>query len=117
VFDQLAAQERLRSPTIMLLDRNRPQRDGKEILRHVKSIPHGSDIRVVMVTSSTNPRERAETLPLGADAYFVKPYHLNKFMHLGEVVKALVYGHESEGHTPSEDPLSNTTREKFCRGA
>src|SRR5262245_41287754 len=74
VVDQLALQEHLRSPTIVLLDLNLPQLDGKEVLRHIKAIPHGSDIRVVVVTSSSNPTDRWETLALGADAYFVKPY-------------------------------------------
>jgi CheY-like chemotaxis protein len=92
VFDQLAQQEHLRSPTIVLLDLNLPQLDGKEVLRHIKAIPQGSEIRVVVVTGSTNPRDRAETLALGADAFFVKPFHLTPFMQLGEIVKGLAFG-------------------------
>ena len=90
--NQLAYKERYRSPTIMLLDLNLPQRGGREILQRVKAIPHGSDIRVVVVTSSNNPTDRRETLALGADAYFVKPYHLNEFMQLGDLIKNLVFG-------------------------
>jgi CheY-like chemotaxis protein len=90
--NQLAQQERLRSPTIMLLDLNLPQRDGREILQRVRSIPHGSDVRVVVVTSSNNPTDQRETLALGADAYFVKPYHLNDFMPLGHLIKQLAFG-------------------------
>ena len=37
--NQLAHEERRRSPTLMLLDLNLPQRDGKEILQRVKAIP------------------------------------------------------------------------------
>jgi CheY-like chemotaxis protein len=85
--NQLAREERHRSPTILLLDLNLPQRDGREILQRVKAMPQGAAIRVVVVTSSTNPTDRQETLALGADAYFVKPYHLNEFMQLGEVIK------------------------------
>jgi CheY-like chemotaxis protein len=66
VFDQLAEQENRRSPTLVLLDFNQPQRDGKGLLRHIKAIPHGADIRVVIVTSSADPREWAETLALEA---------------------------------------------------
>src|SRR6266481_8589336 len=64
--NQLAHEERRRSPTIMLLDLHLPQRDGREILQRVKSIPEGSDVRVVVVTSSTNPTDRRETLAMGA---------------------------------------------------
>ena len=90
--NQLSHEERRRSPTIMLLDLNLPQRDGREILQRVKSITHGSDVRVVVVTSSNNPTDRRETLAMGADAYFVKPYHLNEFMQLGEVIKHVAFG-------------------------
>jgi CheY-like chemotaxis protein len=89
--NQLAHEERRRSPTIMLLDLNLPQRDGRELLQRVKSIPQGSDIRVVVVTSSTNPTDQQETLAMGADAYFVKPYHLNEFMQLGDLIKHLTF--------------------------
>jgi two-component system, chemotaxis family, response regulator Rcp1 len=62
--NQLTHEERRRSPTIMLLDLNLPQRDGREILQRVKAIPHGSDVRVVVVTSSTNATDRRETLAM-----------------------------------------------------
>ena len=87
--NQLTHEERRRSPTIMLLDLNLPQRDGREILQRVKSIPQGADVRVVIVTSSTNPTDRRETLAMGADAYFTKPYHLNEFMALGNLIKRI----------------------------
>jgi CheY-like chemotaxis protein len=97
VFDQLAQQEHLRSPTIILLDLHLPQRDGKKLLRHIKAIPHGSEIRVVIVTGSADPRERAETLALGTDGYFVKPFHLTPFMQLGEVIKTVAFGQAAGG--------------------
>jgi len=97
VVDHLAQQEPLRSPTIMLLDLNLPQRDGKDILRHIKAIPQGADIRVVIVTGSADPRDRAETLALGADGYFVKPFHLTPFMQLGTRIKDVAFGHASGG--------------------
>ena len=92
VFDRLAQQEHLRSLTIVLLDLHLPQCDGKAILRHVKAFPLGSEIHVVVVTSSKNAADQQETLALGADAYFVKPYHLNEFMQLGDVIKHVAFG-------------------------
>jgi two-component system response regulator len=76
----------------VLLDLNLPQLDGKEVLRHIKAIPLGAEIHVVVVTSSKNPTDQQETLGLGADAYFAKPYHLNEFMQLGDLIKHLVFG-------------------------
>jgi len=97
VVDHLAQQEPLRSPTIILLDLHVPQRDGKDILRHIKAIPQGADIRVVIVTGSADPRDRAETLALGADGYFVQPFHLTPFMQLGTRIKDVAFGHASGG--------------------
>jgi CheY-like chemotaxis protein len=91
-INQPAHEERRRSPTIMFLDLNLPQRDGKELLRWVKAIPQGAHIRVVIVTSSSTPTDRRETLALGADAYFVKPYHLTEFMQLGDLIKHMAFG-------------------------
>src|SRR5262249_51100257 len=96
-LDELALQDRHRSPTIMLLDLNLPQRDGRELLRRVRTIPANADICVVIVTGSNNPTDRQETLALGANAYFVKPPHLNEFMQLGQLVKELAFGNGREG--------------------
>jgi CheY-like chemotaxis protein len=79
----------------MLLDLHLSQRDGREILQRVKTIPEGSDVHVVVVTSSNNPTDQRETLALGADAYFVKPYHFNEFVQLGEVIKHFAFGNPS----------------------
>jgi CheY-like chemotaxis protein len=92
VFDHLPQQEPLRSPTVVLLDLNLPHMDGKEVLRHIKAVPLGSEIHVVVVTSSQHSADQHETLALGADAYFVKPYHLNEFMQLGDVIKHVAFG-------------------------
>src|SRR5262249_49131353 len=75
--NQLAHEERRRSPTIMLLDLNLPQRDGRELLQRIKTIPQGSDIRVVIVTSSTNPVDRRGRLAPGAGADCSEPHHMH----------------------------------------
>ena len=72
------------------------QRDGKELLRHLRTMAPGEDIRVVVVTGSADPRERAETLALGADAFFTKPFHLTPFMQLGDIIKNMAFGHAAE---------------------
>jgi CheY-like chemotaxis protein len=91
VFDLLAAQDLLRTPTIVLLDLNLPQLDGREVLRHLKALPQGAALRVVVVTGSHNPADRRDTLTMGADAYFVKPFHLHDFMPLGALVKQMAF--------------------------
>ena len=97
VVAHLATQEHRRSPTIMLLDLHLPQLDGKEVLRHLKAIPTGAEIRVVVVTGSTDPRDRRDTLALGADAFFVKPFQLTPFMQLGDIIRRVAFGQAPPG--------------------
>ena len=79
-FDQLAAPEPPRCPDMLLLDLTLPQRNGKELLHHLKAIPVCAAMRVVIFTASHDPADRAETLALGADVYFEKPFHLTDFL-------------------------------------
>ena len=92
-FDQYAAPEPPPCPDILLLDLTLPQRNGKELLRHLKAIPACAAIRVVILTASVDPADRRETLALGADVFFEKPFHLTDFMRLGTIIKTLAVRH------------------------
>jgi CheY-like chemotaxis protein len=93
VVHQLAQQEQRRTPTVILLDLHLLQRDGKDLLRQIKAMPRSTALPVVVVTGDTNPRERAAALELGADGFFVKPFHLTQYMELGELIKSLTFEH------------------------
>ena len=99
-FDQLSQPEHGSCPDILLLDFTLPQRNGKEVLHHLKALPACAAIRVVILTSAVDPAERTETLALGADVCFEKPFHLTEFMQLGAIIKALALGHSPEGTAP-----------------
>jgi CheY-like chemotaxis protein len=103
VFDLLAQQERLWSPTMVLLNLNLPQLNGNELLRHIQAIPQEAAIRVVAVTGSVDPREQAEALAMEADGAFVKSFHLTPFMQLGELIEGLVHGNAT-----ANEPLKAT---------
>jgi chemotaxis family two-component system response regulator Rcp1 len=94
-FDQLAESEHTQCPDILLLDLNLPQRNGKELLQPLKAIPACAAMRVVILTSSRDPADRAETLGLGADVFFEKPFHLTDFIPLGAIIKTLAVSHAS----------------------
>jgi len=95
-FDQLAQQEARQYPDILLLDLNLPQQNGKALLQRVKAIPQSTNMRIVIITGSVDPADRAETLALGADVYFVKSFSLTEFMQLGELIKDLACGNAPE---------------------
>src|SRR5215470_7806940 len=106
-FSQLT--EPARCPDILLLDLNLPQRNGKELLQHLKAIPACAAMRVVIITSSHDPADRAETLALGADVFFEKPFHLADFLPLGAIIKTLAVSSASV-YTPAQ-----ASRARFAR--
>jgi len=111
-FDQLA--EPVRCPDILLLDLNLPQRNGKELLQHIKAIPACAAMRVVIFTSSHDPADRAETLALGADVFFEKPFSLTDFLPLGAIIKTLAVSHASV-HTPVQASRARYARSEQLR--
>jgi two-component system, response regulator len=68
-------------PKVVLLDLKLPKIDGIEVLRKIKSDPRTKDMPVVMLTSSQEERDVAETYNLGVNSYIVKPVDFNNFVH------------------------------------
>ena len=52
---------------------NSPGTDGREALRELKSDPGLKTIPVVILTTSSNPRDLKSCYELGANAYHIKP--------------------------------------------
>lgn len=67
-------------PRVILLDLKMPKIDGLEVLRQLKTDSRLSKIPVVVMTSSKEERDIAETYRLGVNAYIVKPVDIEKFM-------------------------------------
>lgn len=66
-------------PKIILLDIKLPRMDGKEVLRVIKTDPDKKTIPVIMLTSSKEERDIAESYQYGANSYIVKPVQFDKF--------------------------------------
>jgi CheY-like chemotaxis protein len=75
-----------RLPHLILLDLNMPLMDGRETLRLIKSDRRFCTIPVVVLTTSQSPRDVAESLVSGANAYIPKPA---SFDDLAGMLKAL----------------------------
>ena len=67
-------------PCLILLDLKLPGKDGKEILREVKSDEKTLSIPVIMLTSSGQDRDIDECYNLGANSYITKPISFGDFM-------------------------------------
>ena len=67
------------NPAIILLDIKMPKMDGLEVLKHIRSEPKFKSIPVIMVTSSHEEKDLAESYNLGANSYVVKSVDIAEF--------------------------------------
>ncbi|MCG3115015.1 MAG: response regulator [Candidatus Manganitrophus sp. SA1] len=75
------------NPAVILLDIKMPKVNGLEVLRTIKADEKLKTIPVVMLTSSREEPDLAESYQLGVNAYVVKPVNFQEFVkavkHLG----------------------------------
>ena len=66
-------------PKVVLLDLRLPKVDGMEVLRRVKADERTRLIPVVVLTSSKEDRDIAESYQLGVNSYISKPVEFDAF--------------------------------------
>ena len=77
-LDFLSSNEK--KPKLVLLDLKMPKVDGIEVLRRLKAEESTRTLPVVVMTSSNEERDVAETYRLGANSYIVKPVEFEAFL-------------------------------------
>lgn len=75
-------------PAVILLDIKMPKLDGLEVLKRIRADERLRTIPVVMLTSSKEDRDLAESYRLGANAYVVKPVAFHEFLNAVKQVGA-----------------------------
>lgn len=73
-------------PDLILLDLNLPRKDGREVLKEVKTSDKLRRIPVVILTTSKADEDILKTHDLHANCYITKPIDLSQFV---EVVKSI----------------------------
>jgi CheY-like chemotaxis protein len=68
------------SPALVLLDIKLPRMNGIDVLRNIKEDVTLKMIPVIMLTSSREEKDLAETYSLGVNAYVVKPVGFQQFI-------------------------------------
>jgi twitching motility two-component system response regulator PilH len=61
-------------PALILLDVILPKQNGFQICRQLKKTPETENIKVILVTSKSQPSDKFWGMKQGADEYVFKPY-------------------------------------------
>lgn len=69
-----------RKPSLILLDVILPKQNGFQICRQLKKTPETQDIKVIMVTSKSQPSDKFWGMKQGADDYLFKPYQESELL-------------------------------------
>ena len=70
------------APRLVLLDLKMPKVDGMEVLKAVKANERTRRIPVVVMTSSQEEKDVAQTYDMGVNSYVVKPVDFNSLAEL-----------------------------------
>jgi DNA-binding response OmpR family regulator len=71
--DWLTARQEDGTPALVLLDLNLPEGDGREFLAWVRAQSRFVAVPVVVLTTSTDPRDVSQCYEAGANGYLFKP--------------------------------------------
>lgn len=66
-------------PQVVLLDLKMPRMDGLEVLRRLRDDERTRLLPVVVLTTSSEERDRVESYKLGANSYIRKPVDFTQF--------------------------------------
>jgi two-component system response regulator len=67
-------------PQVVLLDLKMPRMDGLEVLQRVRSDERTKLLPVVVLTTSSEDKDRIESYKLGANSYIRKPVDFEQFV-------------------------------------
>ena len=70
------------TPDIILLDLNLPQKDGREVLKEIKTDKHLKRIPVVVLTTSKAEEDILKSYDLHANSYITKPVDFDQFIRV-----------------------------------
>jgi CheY-like chemotaxis protein len=74
-------------PELVLLDLKMPGTDGFQVLRWIRQQPEFKELRVVVLTSSSEIRDMNLAYELGANSYLVKPIDFERFVEISQALK------------------------------
>ena len=79
--------EKASSPDLILLDLNLPKKDGREVLKEIKTDPQLKRIPVIVLTTSNAEQDILRTYNLHANGFINKPVDFDRFFDIIQKIK------------------------------
>jgi CheY-like chemotaxis protein len=84
---QLDAYQQVNRPDLILLDLNLPRKDGRSVLREIKTDPVLCQIPVIVLTSSDAEEDVRDAYQLHANCYIAKPVDFEQLLKVIRLLK------------------------------
>ena len=97
---------RRKMPDLILIDALMPEIDGFQACEHIRELPNGSDIPILMITGLEDEKSIVKAFTAGASDYIPKPVH---FSVMRQRVARLLQASKAEQHVKKmayHDPLT-----------
>ena len=78
------------APDLAVIDLNLPKNDGIEILEAMRANPSFARVPVLLLSSSSSPRDMARIKSFGNAQYATKPSFLEQYSDLGRMVRTIL---------------------------
>ena len=76
-------------PSLILMDLNMPGKDGRDILREIKTDQRFLSIPIIVFTTSSSDKDKATSYSLGANCFLTKPDTFQKLVALAKSISNL----------------------------
>ncbi|MDB5208398.1 MAG: response regulator [Flavisolibacter sp.] len=76
-------------PSLIMLDLNMPGKDGREILKEIKTDNRFQHIPTIVFTTSSSQRDKEMVYGLGANCFITKPDTFNKLIEMASSISKL----------------------------
>ena len=102
------ALERMRQAgdvNLVLIDKNMPEMSGYEAIPHLRALPGGSQLPVLMVSASGFDKEGDLARAAGADGYLTKPVRREQLLEQIARLAGVLYTYEAAEPAPDITPV------------
>ena len=89
LLEYLQTESNGKLPSVIMLDLNMPGKDGREVLKDIKTNDTYRTIPIVVFTTSSSLRDKQTSYHLGANCFVTKPDTFNKLVELTDSIARL----------------------------